>query len=110
MTDFEKELLFGIYDEDGNAILPDDSVSLLGRIGLATVECGALGIAFEDGVDWDAIRDAIEPAAGCRNPLTACQNDDFVSFWELAWNFGAGDGVIPNVRRIRRAGRDDNDD
>ena len=89
-----------VFDKDGNELRAGDKVELLGMTGTVVVECGALGIAFESGVDWNAIEAAIKPTTGCDNGLMACCNDHFVSLWELARNFCAEDNVIPNLTRL----------
>ena len=77
----------GLYDKDLNKIHVGDEVNLLGMVGEVVFECGAYGIAFCDTIDWDFIGEQIPIITGCNNSLHACQNDNFISLWEIMWNF-----------------------
>ena len=86
------------YDETGNELHVGQKVELLGQEGEIAFEAGAYGISFDRPIDWNAIESAIKTTTGTRNNLLACQNDNFVSLWELIWNFNAEDDVIPNLK------------
>lgn len=77
----------GLYDKDLNKIHVGDEVNFLGMVGEVVFECGAYGIAFCDTIDWDFIGEQIPIITGCNNSLHACQNDNFISLWEIMWNF-----------------------
>lgn len=81
----------GVLDASGNRIRVGDRVKLFGIVGEAVFECGAYGIAFEDVIDWDAITGKIKEHTGCDNRPDFCFNDNFISFWELLWNFNCDD-------------------
>ena len=76
-----------LKDENGILICENDIVNFLGHIGLVTYEAGSFGIAFKQYIDWEEIKSNIEPATGCNNSLYACENDNYISFWEILWNF-----------------------
>ena len=81
----------GIYDEELNTLEVDDEVSLFGMKGIVTFECGAYGIGFDERIDWDLIESKISEVTGCDNTPHFCHNDNFISFWELMWNFNCED-------------------
>lgn len=76
-----------IYDVDNNVLNEYDVVSLFGIEGEVRIECGAYGISFRDDIDWDFIESKIPEITGCNNTPHFCHNDNFISFWELIWNF-----------------------
>ncbi len=87
----QETMFTGIYDENCSKIHVGDKVKLFDWIGEVVFECGAFGIAFQDVIDWDYIEKQIPIVTGCNNRLCACQNDNFVSLWELMWNFNCED-------------------
>lgn len=89
----------GVLDASGNRIRVGDRVELFGIVGEAVFECGAYGIAFEDVIDWDAITGKIKERTGCDNRPDFCFNDNFISFWELLWNFNCDDDCCSVVER-----------
>lgn len=80
-----------ISDMDGNPIWTGDNVSLFGMVGEVVFESGAYGIGFERVIDWGKIEKEIFPITGCDNTPNFCYNDNFISFWELLWNFNCED-------------------
>lgn len=76
-----------IYDTNLDCIFTCDKVSLFGQTGTVCYECGAYGIGFEETIDWDNIKSKIFDVTGCNNTPCFCYNDNFISFWELLWNF-----------------------
>ena len=40
----------------------------------------------EECINWEEIEKLIPEVTGCNNSLCACMNDNFISFWETAWN------------------------
>lgn len=90
----------GIYDEELNALEVDDEVSLFGMKGTVTFGCGAYGIGFYDEIDWDLIESKILEVTGCDNAPYFCHNDNFISFWELMWNFNCEDNHCTVVNLI----------
>ena len=90
----------GVYDIDHRVIFFRDMVSLLGMVGEVTFECGAYGIAFQNPIDWDVIESRIPEVTGCNNYPRFCYNDNFISFWELIWNFNCEDNVCIVVKKV----------
>lgn len=94
----------GILDKNLNELALGDKVILLDRfIGTVVFESGAYGIGFdvENTLDWDYIESQIKPITGCDNNPAFCRNDNFVSLWELLWNFNCEDGVCVMLTKIR---------
>lgn len=102
MDDKRIEDFTAMLDCDCSRIYEGDEVSVFGQKGTVVFECGAFGIAFTDYINWDMIEEQIKPVTGCNNPLYACRNDNFVSLWELYWNFNGEDNVIPVVEKINK--------
>lgn len=86
MKNEERKKCTGVYDKNCKLIQLGDTVCFLDMIGEVCFESGAYGIVF-DFVDWDKIETAIPVETGCDNSLYACCNDNFISFWEIMWNF-----------------------
>lgn len=91
----------GVTDSECSPLCIGDEVELFGMVGTVTFECGAYGIGFSDIIDWDAITSRIHPETGCDNRPDFCFNDNFISFWELLWNFNCDDDCCYVVTRRR---------
>ena len=76
-----------ICDKNYKNLEIGDKVSLFGKIGEVGIDSGAYGIYFKEGIDWNLIETKIPEVTGCNNTPRFCYNDNFVSFWELMWNF-----------------------
>lgn len=96
-----------VSDVDGNPIWTGDNVSLFGMIGEVVFESGAYGIGFEQIIDWGRIEKEIFPITGCNNAPYFCYNDNFISFWELLWNFNCEDDWCVVVK-IVDTGKEEN--
>lgn len=90
----------GLTDKNGQNILENDVVDFLGRKGIVKFECGSFGIAYKDYIDWEEIEANICPITGCDNALHACENDNFISLWEIYWNFNDEDNSVNTVEVI----------
>lgn len=73
-----------------------------GQIGTVVDEFGASGIAFETPVDWQKVKSAMNKGQSRKNNCMACFNDNFISFWEIAWNFQAEGNAIPGVVLLKK--------
>lgn len=74
-------------DTNDTEIYEGDIVRFFGMIGVITQECGAFGIGCNKTIDYDTLENSIPYA---NNPYF-CYNDNFISLWELIWNFGHTD-------------------
>lgn len=90
----------GLNDNHGNKIWENDVVEFLGYKGKIVFECGCFGIGSKITIDWDKISDNIFPITGCNNFLKACENDNFISLWEIYWNFNEEENCIYMIDTI----------
>lgn len=90
----------GCSDKTGEIIFENDIVDFLGHRGIVKFECGSFGIAYEKHIDWNEIQANIMPLTGCENTLYACENDNYISLWEIYWNFNDEDDSLSTVEVI----------
>ena len=90
----------GPNDKNGKLIWENDIVDFLGHKGIVKYYSGSFGIAYRDYIDWEEIEANICPITGCDNALYACENDNFISLWEIYWNFNDEDDSVNTVEVI----------
>lgn len=90
----------GLKDKNGKLIWKNDIVNFLGHKGTIVFECGSFGIAYKAPIDWRRIEANILPITGCDNVLYACANDNFISLWEIYWNFNDEDDCLSTVEVV----------
>lgn len=93
----------GLYSEPeddnsvyGEKLMKGDTIYLLGIKGTVCYEYGVWGWGSNHSVPWEQLESNIPH----KNSPCFCYCDNFVSFWELKWNFDDGyvwDGV-PFIR------------
>ena len=70
----------------GVKLIEGDTIYLMGVKGTVTQECGAWGWGSPRYVPWEQLESKIPH----NNQPSFCYCDNFVSFWELKWNFDDG--------------------
>lgn len=90
----------GLKDKDGKLIWENDIVDFLGHKGTVVLECGGFGIGYQKNIDWNEIQSNIMRVTGCENILYACENDNYISLWEIYWNFNDEDDSVNTVEVI----------
>lgn len=90
----------GLKDKNGKMIWENNIVDFLGHKGTVVFECGSFGIVFREIIDWEEIEANICPITGCDNSLYACENDNYISLWEIYWNFNDEDDSVNTVEVI----------
>lgn len=90
----------GLTDKNGNKIWENDIVEFIGHKGKIVFGCGSFGIAYQNTIEWDEIQRRILLVTGCDNLLWACKNDNYISLWEIMWNFNDEEDSVNTVETI----------
>ena len=90
----------GLKDKNGKLIWENDIVELFGHRGVIKYECGGFGIGYRKNIDWEEIQANIMRVTGCENILYACENDNYISLWEIYWNFNDEEDSVSTVEVI----------
>lgn len=90
----------GLKDKNGELIWENDIVELFGHSGVIKNVCGGFGIGYRKNIDWEEIQANIMRVTGCENILYACENDNYMSLWEIYWNFNDEDDSVNAVEVI----------
>ena len=90
----------GLKDKNGKLIWENDIVELFGYRGVIKYTCGGFGIGYRKNIDWEEIQANIMRVTGCENILYACENDNYISLWEIYWNFNDDDDSVNTVEVI----------
>lgn len=91
----------GLIDKNGKKIFEWDIVKLFDiAVGEIVFECGAFGVGCRKQIDYDYLASEIAPITGCNNTPFFCCNDNFVSLWELYWNYNEESAEISVIEVI----------
>lgn len=91
----------GMFYEGGEEITLGDIAKLItGEVGEVVYECGAYGIAFNH-IDYDKIQQAMDSYPHCcGNDYAGVRNDNFVSLWEIYWNFNCEENILFMIEKL----------
>lgn len=89
----------GMRDVNKEMIWENDIVEFLGKRGTIVYCNGAFGIEFTDYIVWKDIEEEINELTG-NNPHFV-YNDNFISLWEIYWNFNDEYNHLRKVKVIR---------
>ena len=96
----------GVSDLKCRDIHVGDKVRLFEQEGVVTFCAGAYGIGFDGLIDWDNIEKQLPVITGCNNPPHFLYNDNFISFWELIWNFDCEQDICHVVELVGKEALD----
>lgn len=90
-----------MFDSQDNELFIDDTIELItGITGKIVFTCGSYGVMFND-INYDDIQDKMDKDSNCcGNHYNGCLNDNFISLWELYWNFNCEDSNISPITKI----------
>lgn len=91
----------GLTDKNDRKIFEGDIVKLFDiHVGEIVQECSAFGIGCRQQIDYDYLASEIASVTGYDNSPMFCYNDNFVSLWELYWNYNDENDEISVVEVI----------
>lgn len=86
----------GLTDKNGVKIFEGDVVDLFCLKGNVVQECGAFGIGFGRTIDYALLESKIP----YNNTPFFAYNDNFISLWEIFWNYEQDDNPLYEVEVI----------
>lgn len=86
-----------MLDTHNQTIHTGQTVRIFGQEGKVCHIHGALGIVIPEGINWNHFIDRIKVETGTDNRPYFCMNDNFISFWEIAWNYNLETDCFPMV-------------
>jgi hypothetical protein len=86
-----------MLDKNYNKLEIGDKVLLFGMIGTVYQDTNALGLFFEEGIDWKLVKSNMTKIQGCEKEIYFCYNKYFISFWELMNNLTTGEEDVCHI-------------
>ena len=88
-----------VFDTELMPVYEGDIVRFLDYVGTVEFYSGCFGVAIKGMIDWDYIAEEMENYAGT-NQLSAVRNDNFISLWEILWNFNCEENTCNVIEVI----------
>lgn len=91
-----------LNDTNSKRIHEGDTVKFCGYEGKLVFDCGCLGVVIEDGIDYDILQKFMDEHEDvcCGNVFVGCMNDNFISLWEIYWNFNCMENYLWMVEKV----------
>lgn len=89
----------GLTDKNGKRIFEGNIVKFCGIVGEVVFEKGAFGIGTHETIDYDLLEKEMRSLNSDNFP-EFCGNDNFISLWEIWWNFEIEDEQLDVVEII----------
>lgn len=91
----------GMFDGNCYPFVLGDKVELInGQRGEIVFECGAFGVAIPNFINYEKLQIEMDKLdVCCNNSYHGCFNDNFISLWELYWNFNCEDDILYPVEK-----------
>lgn len=98
MTDIELMQYTGLTDKDGKEVCRGDICIFNNQKYTVVHELGSFGLASSNDIDYEDIQLAM--GAFTDNEFSGCYNDNFISLWEIYWNFDCEENQIHELEVI----------